>query len=271
MLRYTRPDTSRGYAALTKDGLVDELRGHNVEVPFEVDEARALIDMLKARRGALTPPQTRRDATCEALLLNPTADITELVGHETRHDTEANALLEAEDRARRAIARLLVQRADDVLAAVRTTLFEPGVRVLTAASKYAPSTSAVDLLRNGDHEGAAALAAVQTAEHQLHASFKFRRELFPRSDVNSMTCSTWVDPSTLDLEGHTPGVDRWLAGLRAGGDMWLGTFTEVEHASRAVDAAARAAEAAATAAAWSTAPTRPKRTQSDVVMVAIER
>jgi len=92
-------------------------------------------------------------------------------------------------------------------------------------------------VRSGDDDGARTLADAPVAAEQIAASFRLRRTLFRRSGIENFETAAWHNPDTFDIDALAPldGPDRWVTGIKAGGQLWLGTYAEVETAARALE------------------------------------
>lgn len=230
-IRYTR---STNYRPFSARGLVDELRTLEVPLPEAVTTARDLIDALKARAKATPADKDHRHAVIEALLADPDVDIDQLIAAEVDADTRHNVLLQAQDSAQSALSQTIATHSDELTRALRSTVFEPALATLTtvAATTTAEDT-ATSLLRAGNAATAKALVAVPEAALAVAACYRLRDRIYAGSGLRNLACAIWRNPDELDALRHSEDLGvRYLAGLRLGGVLWLGTYAEVDDTTR---------------------------------------
>jgi hypothetical protein len=196
--------------------LVADLTRHGIDVPAPVLEARARVTTLTQRLAATPTPTDHRTRAVDTLVADPDADIA------------------------------------DIVAAIRSTVFEPAVATLElVATKTNADDTTTSLLRAGRTKEANQLAAAPLAAENLSMAYDLRNRLYRRkSGILHLRTSVWhnpadIPPGTLD---ELSGADRWVAGIRAGGRLWLGTLPEVEDAEREHRARLKADQLAAEAA-----------------------
>jgi hypothetical protein len=268
--RYTRPDTIRGRAALNRDGLVRELIGLGIDVPDDITGALTLIDHLDRRRSTMPTASELRSITAAALLADPDADVDALVDVELRRDAVENLLLDAGDRARSQMSRLLTTHANHLHALVNTTIASPAIAVLVEAAAIPPNLDAMTALRNGDLRAAETLAGVSVAASHYSTALRLRRLIFPKSDIDLMVCSIWANPNEVNVADLEPGARRWVEGCRRGGVMMYGNYSEVHDASVHAEAELVEANRAANAARWGTIGTPKPTTRKRAKAVEVE-
>lgn len=250
-MTYTRPTDHAGRRLYSGVRLLEQLHGTGVKVPAPVENARTTIEHLEARRKTNATARGHRQATIDALLADPDADITATVVLEDHAATTANALLEAVDTARKNLAGVIAQHSDELVIAIRKTMFTPAAKVLEAAAKLSPTDTAETLLRAGRNDEARALVDVPTAHMTVISAYRLRASVYSRSDIGELACTRWRNPQDIrqDPVANIDGALRMINGIRQGGELWLGTYTEVDDASRKATAAIEAArQAEATAA-----------------------
>jgi hypothetical protein len=276
---YTRTHDHRAGRGAAE--LLNRMAGFGIEPPAEIAEMLARTSALRARlKAAPLDVNHRRDALV-ALLDDPQADVSQHVAGEVSAAVYGNVLMQSVDESVRATAEAVVRLHDEILASIRSALFDPSLQTLTAAAAIEPGVSVSALMRARRNDEARALADAEAAAESIAAAYSLRLRLYggARSGLDNLECCRWLDPAVVDGHlGDLRGADRWLAGIRAGGQLWLGTMPEVEDASRAYRARLAGDDyprpphappvppaAQETPQAPEDAPQRPKATPSGVV------
>lgn len=221
-----------------------------LEPPPPMKAAADRLAAIEARQKHIASEADVRSATVAALIDDPGADLTKLAHAELVRDVEAQALAEAADRARDKLSAVVLQVADELVLDARAKVFEPAVKTLAAAAALPRDATLAQLVASKRHEQAEAMTMAPIAAQQVRACLDLRDRLC-RNETGRMACRVWKDPSAIDWTGSesTTGVERYIAGLRGGGELWLGTYAEVDSTSRAhatADKARKVAEATAT-------------------------
>lgn len=232
--------------------LIADLTRHGIELPAQVLDAAARVTALGQRLAATPTPTDHRARAVDALVADPDADIAADVAAEVDAHVAAKVVGRARAQAGAILANVADEHHADIVAGIRTTLFEPAVATLEAvAAKTGPDDTTTTLLRAGRTKEATQLAGAPLAAENLAMAYELRNRIYHRkSGIATMRTSVWANPAdippgTLD-ELH--GADRWVAGIRAGGRLWLGTLPEVEDAEREHRAQLKADQHAAEAA-----------------------
>lgn len=230
--------------------IVGAVRDLGLDQPPPMKAAADHLAAIEARQKAIASEADVRSATVAALIDNPGADLTKLAQAELVRDVEAQALSEAADRAREALSAVVLQVGDELVLSAREKVFEPAVKMLEAAAALPNDASLAQLVASKRHKEAEALTMAPIAAQQVRACLHLRDRLV-RSETSRMACRVWRNPSSIDWTGHeaTVGVERYIAGIRGGGQLWLGTFAEVDDADRQAKAAAKAKKQAEAAEA----------------------
>lgn len=247
MKSYTR---STRYRIHRGRSILDRLHGLGIEPPAEVAAAATLLDALEQRRRALPDEHALRARTVEALMADPAADVLDLALAEHARDVEARALAEAQDRASEALSHAVFHASDEIVAAARREVFEPSLKILTTVAQLPAGTSLADLVRSKATKDAEMLTQAPVAAEKLKLCFSLRDSL-AHGEAARLPHRVWSNPTEIDWSGaeSTTGLDRYLHGLRHGGRLHLGTFSEIEDLAREADRARRAAVRAQFAAA----------------------
>lgn len=247
MKRYSR---STNYRLHRGRSVLDRLHDLGITPPAEVATAAGVLDALEQRRRDLPDEHALRARTVEALMADPAADVHDLALAEHARDVEARALAEALDRASEALSRAVFHASDEIVAAARREIFEPSAKILTAVAQLPAGTTLSDLVRSKATKDAEAMTLAPLAAEKLRLCFTLRDAL-AHGETARLAHRTWKNPTDIDWTGaeSATGVDRYVHGIRRGGQLWLGTYAELEHldleADRARCATARAQHAVA--------------------------
>lgn len=216
--------------------LVADLTRHGIDVPTPVLEAGARVTALTQRLAATPAPADHRARAVDTLVADPDANVADLVAAEVDAHVAAQAIGRARAVAGAILAEVLDEHHADIVAGIRSTVFEPALATLElVATKTGPDDTTTSLLRAGRTKDANTLAGAALAAENLSLAIDLRNRLYRRkSGITTMRTSVWHNPAdipagTLD---ELTGADRWVAGIRAGGRLWLGTLPEVEDAER---------------------------------------
>lgn len=228
---YTRT-SSRSYRLFGSSRLIAELVALGVEIPPAVAAAEERVSILDQRRKETPVVDERRKVSVETLLDDPAADIGPLALAELAADVERNTLVQASDGARAQVLNALLANADALVASLDAVVFAPALAQLVEAAAVAPQATVAGLLQSGKAKQARALADAPVAAEQLKRAYRLRGFIYRGSGIDHLACARWRHPELVHLDG-LHGVDYWCAGIRQGGELWLGTYTDVEAASRA--------------------------------------
>lgn len=238
--------TMRRYSALNAAA---HLEGLGVDLPAEVRQALDRHAALVARRSALPTPPKYRTTIAAVLAEDPDADVTTQLARLATLDLERQTVADAIQMAMRSVRSALELNADTIVAAIRTTAFDPAVATLTTAASVGGATVG-DLVRAKRHKEAEAVASIATANATLQAALKARDSLYPGAQLVWSPFHLWQNPDR--LTGVAPSDP--VAAIAAGATPWLATFAELDDAQRQANAARRKRKAAA----W-THPNRPSK------------
>jgi hypothetical protein len=209
-----------------RDGLAG-FNARNVKLPTAVTDAVAHWQAIKNR----TPEGQPATAIRDAVMAN--AD-----------DDEIDRLLLRDlgsTRLRSAFAQAAVSAAVAALGAIRDARAEIHAQLSTLADKSIADLGAVaalgdctldGLVRSGKTAEARLFADRAVIGSELHALFGLRDGyLYPgglkAARVGHIDCTVWRDPTAVEGTTGSSVVDRYLSGLRAGGQLW---FPDAEQA-----------------------------------------
>lgn len=244
-----RRDTRLPAGGETAAHLVADLEAADVTIPAPVADAAGHLRRLRDRMRGVATDRAHRQATVDALTADPDADIADSVASELTASVERNALVQAIDVARRRLAAEVAANSDELTASVRDAIFGPAVEQLVAtAAATATGDTVTSLARAGDLDRARMLADAEVAADRVAQARALRRRIYTgRSGIDNHPTSVWREPDVPDRRSlaDLEGADRLLAGIRAGGELWLGTLAEVEDTARRARQAAEDAQAAA--------------------------
>lgn len=218
--------------------------------PKDMKAAADHLAALEVRLKALPSEIEARRPTVDALAADPAADLTELAQAELLRDVESQALAEATARARDRLTAVTLQLADELVIQAREKVFAPALAKLAAAAALPRNADLAQLVAAGRQKDAEALTLAPIAAEQIRACLSLRDRLC-RNETARLACRVWKNPSSIDWAGAeaTTGTERYVEGLRRGGELWLGTYAEVDDADRQAKAAAKAKKVAAVKAA----------------------
>lgn len=225
--------------------IVTEARKLGLKLPEQVTAAAALVDALESRLRALPDQNAARAETVGVLLGKPDADIAKLAASEVSRDVLAGALAEAAERARAGLATVVLQNADAIVLEARTEVFEPAAAKLAQVAAIPAGLTLTDLVAAKRHADAEALSLAQISGEQVTACLTLRDRL-ARGEAAGLSTRVWRNGPQIDWSGaeSLTGTDRIVEGLRRGGELWLGLFSEIFDTDRQATAAAKAQKAA---------------------------
>jgi hypothetical protein len=240
--KWTRPDAylqHRGSWSV----LVGDLQGAGVPIPEPVAHATETVRALESRHASLPLGVDARMDTVTALLADPNAAATKQLRAETDLSVLENALLHSVHEAQGVVQQSVITNSDGLIGGLRSALFEPGVAVLrtVAASNYEDVFEAV---KDGAEEVARAMADVEHAGAQVQRAYRLRERILRGADLHQYCCRVFRNRDALDDEklAGLMGAAFYVEGLRQGGELWLGTISELEAAEREMLERQKAAE-----------------------------
>ena len=224
---------STNFRAYNGARLLADLAHVGVDVPDEVTDANTVLTTLADRAKQSPTPGVHRQALVAQLLADPDTDVAAGIVAEATAPDLTNLYTEAADQARAALTRTLYTHADTIVADLDSTVFTPAVDALThLATTSGPTDTTTSLLQAGNTTAARLLADAPVQAATILHAYRLRDRLYHGSDIEKLSHRRWRNPDTLDLETTDNTADYYLAGLRQGGQLWLGTYTQVYDASR---------------------------------------
>lgn len=223
---------------------IDRAKSLGLALPDPVAAAADLVDQLEARRRQLPNDAEARRQTVEALLAQPSVNLSKLAAAEWARDVESNALVQAIDIARQKLTHTVAQYADALVVEARRKIFDPALELVTAATVYAPGTTTTNMILAGDPDAARVLVDATTAAERLSLAYRFRDGLF-QGATQGLETARWKTPRAIDWTGaeDLQGLQRLLHGLQAS-ELWFPTYAEADAADQALRADRRVKVAA---------------------------
>ena len=204
------------------ESLCDELHALGVTIPPPVAAARKHVDELAQRAGCVENIDAVRQHSLALLAEDATATIDDLIAQEIAAGTLHNTLLEAGDRARRALTHAITAYSDELTREVERVVFAPAIATLTTVAGCAPTETPSTLLLDGRNDEAHSLASAPDAYERVILALKIRGRVHKGSDIDQMPHRIWKNPLHYTPQGVS-GLDYWLDGLRNGLEPWLAT------------------------------------------------
>lgn len=223
----TNIDTSamRRHGALTH---AERLAGLGVDLPTDARDALDRHARLVARKAAI--PKNLRQTAAATLAADPDADVSADLARLVAIGLERQAVVDASQAVLAELKASLTHHADDLVAGLRTAVFDPAAAILTAAASV-HGTTMQELVIAKRHDEAQAVAQVPVAVAQVRAAVQARNALFAGSGVTNSRFQLWKNPDV--FRGLDLAPDDLVARLVAGGQLWLGTYSEIDDAERA--------------------------------------
>ncbi len=227
----TNIDTSamRRHGALTH---AERLAGLGVELPADTSDALDRHARLVARKAAI--PKNLRQTVAATLAADPGSDVSTDLAHLAAIDLERRAVADASQAVLAELKASLTHHADDLVADLRTAVFDPAVAILTTAASV-HGTTMQELVIAKRNDEAQAVAQVPVAVAQVRAAVAVRNALFAGAGLTNSRFQLWANPDV--FRGVDLDPDDLVARLVAGGQLWLGTYSEIDQAERAEIAA----------------------------------
>lgn len=219
-------------------GALKAFAARGIELPDEVTAAVATLDRITASIPAKPATDVIRnlivgDADQDTINAALLADATSGLLH-----TEYK---QAEIIAAERVLQALRDASDDLHLQLQVLAAEAIATLKTVAGLG--ETSLADLVRDGRHDDARALADTETVGQELQQLYELRNSALVPGGYRAMTidgvdCTQWRDPRPVTHHGRGDDsvAQAYVRGLRSGGELWFPTKADALAAAQPVHA-----------------------------------
>jgi hypothetical protein len=243
---------NRGFRSVGAPELAEQLARAGITLPADVADALATRLRVRDLRAARTTSQDAKAGLVRRIVEDADVtvdDITADAGKIIAADLVADAITAAEEEAQIAVRNALDVHSDAIVIQIREQMFDPAAEILAkVAERTLPADTAGTLVAAGRTADAKLTANAPVAHGQIAHALTLRRQVYRRSGIDQMRHHLWRNPRTVRAPDDAVGLDYFLAGLRSGGELWFGTYTEVQAADDADRVAVQQQEREAVAA-----------------------
>jgi hypothetical protein len=224
-------------------GAIAQFRQYEIKIPKPVADEVANLD----RVAASNPPDLDPRAAARAIADGATPEqVAELLTAALVHPSHRQAVAEAARIAAGRVLAAIKRTADEIHEQFRAQALDLIEKLEATAELDVPLNA---LIRAGRDSEARLLADVDLNAEALNRLYQVRSQSVwagERFHVNGANCGEWRDPRKVESHlNESTLAGNYLAGIRAGGELWFATPEESRQAGEVVAAelAAEAAEA----------------------------
>lgn len=217
--RETSPDRARKLAS--------DLTALDIEIPADVADTLASLDALEARKPQPTTPDDLAKAYVDG---SSDKAVDTLLAWHLADNARANAWREARVRiAGRALSQLAFHHADLI-----DRLAEKAAPLIANLERAAEigSVDVAALIRAGRTEDADVIAHLELTAGDLANLYNIRTRITVGAEYGG--CGVWRDPRHVKVIPNGTQSDYYLAGIKAGAELWFPQPHEAEAQGRKV-------------------------------------